>query len=80
MKRVEITFRGHIDQNWSDRLGGLNIRHSPDGITILSGLVRDQSALYGLLNSLSTLGLDLVSVTSLDVHLHEYLEEGRDVI
>jgi hypothetical protein len=66
MKRVEISLRGHIDQTWSDSLGGLNVDHSPTGITILSGLVRDQSALYGLLNSLASLGLDLVTVTSFD--------------
>ncbi len=64
MKRVKISLVGHIDTDWSDRLGGLHINHSPDGLTILSGLLRDQSALYGLLNSLSSLGLDLVSVSS----------------
>jgi hypothetical protein len=66
VKRVEISCRGHIDEDWSECIGGLHIIHSPDGNTIMSGFVRDQSALYGILNFLSSLGVDLVSVNTLD--------------
>jgi hypothetical protein len=64
MQRVEIRFRGHINRDWSDRLGGLTINHIQDGSTVLSGPMRDQAALYGLLLQLSSLGLQLISVLS----------------
>jgi hypothetical protein len=64
MQQVEIRVKGQIDLDWSDWLGGLKLSHYPDGSTILSGSVRDQAALYGLLSKLSDLGLQLVSVSS----------------
>jgi hypothetical protein len=62
--QVEIRIRGQIDRDWSDSLAGLKITHHPDGSTALSGSVRDQAALYGLLSHLSDLGLQLVSISS----------------
>ena len=63
MQQIEIRVKGEIDRNWSDRMGGLAITHTDRGETVLSGSVRDQSALYGILSRLSDLGLDLISVT-----------------
>ncbi|OGO39842.1 MAG: hypothetical protein A2147_03745 [Chloroflexi bacterium RBG_16_57_8] len=62
MEAIEIRIRGQIDKSWSDWLGGLTIAHNAAGDTVLTGSVRDQSALVGLLNRLSGLGLRLVSV------------------
>jgi hypothetical protein len=62
--QVEIRVRGQIDRDWADWLGGLTIFHYPDGCTVLSGSVRDQTALYGLISQLSDLGLQLVSVST----------------
>jgi hypothetical protein len=67
MQCVEIRFRGHINKDWTDRLGGLQINHAPDGSTILSGPIRDQAALYGVLLQLATLGLQLTSVSSANI-------------
>jgi hypothetical protein len=64
MQQVEIHIRGQLDSNWSGCLGGLKITHTADGSSVLSGPVRDQAALYGLLSQLSSLGLQLVSVSS----------------
>ena len=64
MQRVEIMIKGHINQNWSDWLGRLAVNHTDDGNTLLSGLVRDQAVLYGLLSQLSHLGIQLISVAS----------------
>ena len=61
--QVEIRIKGQIDSKWSDWLGGVKITPTTDGETILTGQVSDQSALYGLLSSLSRLGLQLVSVS-----------------
>jgi hypothetical protein len=64
MQQVEIRVKGQIDRDWSDWMSGLAIAHTGQGETVLTGSVRDQAALYGLLNRLSDLGLQLNSVTS----------------
>ena len=64
MELVEIHVKGRIAENWSDWLGGLTIAYTRDGETVLSGTVRDQAALRGLLNRIADLGLQLSSVTS----------------
>jgi hypothetical protein len=40
----------------------LTITHAPDGTTTLAGPVRDQTALYGLLDKARNLGLTLLAV------------------
>ena len=67
MERIEIHLKGQIDRNWSDLLGGLRIDHNDQGETVLTGLLRDQSALYGLLFNLSDLGIRLISLVSTKV-------------
>jgi hypothetical protein len=57
-----IRVEGHLDITWVDWFDGLTLTHEPNGNTLLSGRVRDQAALYGLLNRLGTLGLPLVAV------------------
>jgi len=63
MEQVEIHIKGQIDKNWSDSLGGLSINYQQTE-TVLTGSVRDQSALYGLLLRLSDMGIQLISLTS----------------
>jgi hypothetical protein len=65
MEEIQVRVRGQIDDSWSDWLGGLTVSHTAEGDTILTGTVRDQSALYAVLYRLPVLGLHLVSVTSL---------------
>ena len=64
MHEVEIRVKGHIDQSWSEELEGLGITYTPDGNTLLNGAIQDQSTLYGLINQLASLGLELISVSS----------------
>lgn len=64
MQYVEIRVKGHLDTHWAEWLDGLAITHSEQNETILSGPVRDQAALYGLIGKLRDLGLPLVSVNS----------------
>jgi len=58
----EIRVRGVLDENWSEWLGGLEIRPLENGETVLAGLIRDQSALHGLLNKIRDLGMPLLYV------------------
>ncbi len=64
MRTVEIRVQGCIDEQWSNWLAGLSIAHEEPGETVLTGKVRDQAALYGVLSLLRDLGLSLLSVSS----------------
>jgi hypothetical protein len=64
MELVEIHVKGHISTDWSGWLGSLTITQTHEGETVLSGPVRDQAALRGLLNRIADLGLPLCSVAS----------------
>jgi hypothetical protein len=67
MKQVlyEIWVRGHLEPNHSGRLANLAVRPTFDyheAITILSGSLPDQSALYGVLYQLQNMGVQLLEV------------------
>ncbi len=62
MQWVEVRIKGHIDRDWSDFVAAPTVTHTAQGETVLAGSVRDQSALLGLMNSLSGLGLRILSV------------------
>ena len=62
MQEIEIKVRGQIDRGWSNWFGGLTITHTPQGETVLSGSIRDQAELRGMLFRLADLGLDLISI------------------
>ncbi len=58
-----IRVRGHLDDRWSDWLGGLAVQPQEDGTTVLVGPVVDQAALYGVIIRIRDLGLSLLSVS-----------------
>lgn len=65
-----IRVLGHLDDAWADQLGmSPSHERSFDGIplTILAGRLRDQAALFGVLNGLYGLGFPLLSVESAPV-------------
>lgn len=62
MRTVEIRVKGRLDPHWSDWFAGLSLAHNAQDETVLTGIVPDQAALYGLLARLRDLGLSLVSV------------------
>ena len=58
----QITVKEYLDDSWSTWFDGLTITHGADGTTTLEGSIRDQSALYGLIDKARDLGLTLVAV------------------
>jgi hypothetical protein len=57
----QIRVKGILDEEWSDWFEGLTITPQDDE-TLLTGPVRDQAALHGLLARVRDLGLPLLSV------------------
>ena len=58
----QITVKEYLEDSWAAWFDGLTISHAPDGATTLEGSLRDQSALYGLIDKARDLGLTLVRV------------------
>jgi hypothetical protein len=62
MQSVEIRIKGHLDENWSEWLDGFTLIHTEQDETILTGMIQDQAALYGLMAKLRDLGVRLIMV------------------
>jgi hypothetical protein len=58
----QITVKEYLADSWSDWCDGLTLTHGADGATTLAGPVRDQTALYGLIDRARDLGLTLIAV------------------
>jgi hypothetical protein len=57
-----LQVKGQLPTGWSEWLGQFEITCEPDGNTTLTGSIRDQSELYGLVAKLQSLGLTLLSI------------------
>ena len=64
----EIRIEGHLADRWFDWFDGMAICTDPDGQTLLTGLLTDQAALYGVLSKIHNLNLDLISVLRLSTN------------
>jgi hypothetical protein len=61
-----IRVEGKLSASWSEWLDGLTIEYTPGGETEITGEVRDQSELFGILIQVRDLGLVLVSVNRIE--------------
>ncbi len=75
-----ILIRGTLDASWAERLEGLTVSVArladETPITLLSGILTDQSALLGVLNALHDLGLPLMSVERVDAAASPLLDQS----
>jgi hypothetical protein len=60
----EIRIKDHLNDTIASWFEDLTVSNQEEGFTILSGSLPDQAALQGVLNRISSLGLTLVSVNS----------------
>lgn len=60
--KYSIKIAGHLDRRWQTWFEELTITPTADGHTLLSGPIRDQAELYGVLKRINNLGLTLISV------------------
>ncbi|MBI5021693.1 MAG: hypothetical protein HZB59_09665 [Ignavibacteriales bacterium] len=59
--KTKIIVQEHLDHNWKDRFEGMEISYEGNN-TILTGNIKDESHLHGILNLIRDLNLKLVSV------------------
>ena len=62
--RYQIRVKGHLDPDWQEWFEGLEIIHEDAGTSLLSGSLKDQAALYGVLLKIIRLNLTLLSLES----------------
>jgi hypothetical protein len=58
----QIRIKGHLSSQWTDWFEGMAITLEDNGDTLLTGLVADQAALFGLIKKVRDLGMPLRSV------------------
>jgi hypothetical protein len=63
--QYRICVLGQLAKSWSSWFDGLEIAPQPDGTTLLTGPIRDQAALHGVLMKIRDLGLPLIVVQRL---------------
>jgi hypothetical protein len=64
MTTYAIRVDGHLDDHWSDWLGGLDLTRDEDGATTVTVQVADQAQLHGVLAGLRDIGATVISMTS----------------
>jgi hypothetical protein len=67
--KTKIEIQGHLDKKWMDWFEGLVISYK-DANTVLSGNIKDEAHLHGVLNQITDLNLMLISVNP-DETCHE---------
>jgi hypothetical protein len=66
MQLVTIRIKGEMDESWSEWFEGFELTHCGTDETVLTGEVSDQADFYGLIGKLRDLGLQLLSVYSVE--------------
>lgn len=65
MTEYELVLRGEIGDHFGPMFDGMRLERTP-GRTVLTGPVRDQAQLLGLIDRIQELGIELVSINPLD--------------
>jgi hypothetical protein len=76
-KVYRIVARSELSDRYASAFEGMHMQ-TEDGQAILIGEVKDQPYLFGLLNRLNGLGLDLLSVQAMPDEDHSSSERNRE--
>ena len=60
-----IKIQDHLDKKWTDRFEGMEISYEGEN-TILTGNLKDEAHMHGVLNIIRDLNLKLISVNSVE--------------
>lgn len=62
---IKIKIKGRLDSSWKDWFDGLDITTEGD-YTILFGVAKDEAFVFGVLNKIRDLNLNLLSVEKIE--------------
>lgn len=60
--KIKIKIQEHLDKKWEDWFDGMEISYEGDN-TIITGNLKDEAHLHGVLNIIRDLNLKLISVS-----------------
>ena len=63
--KIQVKVKGHLDKQWEEIFQGMHFSYEKD-ITILTGNLKDDAQLHGILNTIRDFNLKLMSVNPLD--------------
>jgi hypothetical protein len=63
--KTEFKVEGHLDKKWKNSFEGMEISYEGDN-TILTGNLKDEAHMHGVLNIIRDLNLKLISVNSVE--------------
>lgn len=63
--KTRITIQGYLDKKWKNSFKGMKISYE-SGSTILSGNIKDEAHLHGILNIIRDLNIKLISINPLE--------------
>lgn len=70
--KIKLKIKGRLDRKWEDWFDGMNINYEGDN-TILSGIIKDEAFMHGILNRIRDLNLILISVNPLEIDVENDL-------
>ena len=62
MVRYSFELQGHIDRDWSEWLAEILVEKLPDGVTKVTGVLKDRNAIFSVISRIRDLGLTLLKV------------------
>ena len=71
MNNYQIRVRGQLDPQLAAWFGDFTLTPTPNGDTLITGIMMDQAALYGVIGRCRDLGITLLSVNPLKESHHE---------
>lgn len=69
--RCRIRIKGYLDPSWQEWFEGLEIAHEVEGTSMLSGFLRDQAALHGVLAKMRSLGVAVLALETSEIRSAE---------
>jgi hypothetical protein len=73
----EVQLAGHLDDHWSEWLGGHPLARNDDATTTLTLKAIDQAQLHGVLTGIRDLGVKLLSVRTTAASNNSITESSR---
>jgi hypothetical protein len=63
--KTKIIIQGHLDKKWENRFEGIKLSYEGEN-TILTGNLKDEAHMHGVLDIIRDLNLKLISVNSVE--------------